>query len=355
MTGQSARGRQLPLSASTIVALSHKPRWAAAVLASALLAGCAADQGASVIRQDRIDAAQRADIAARWKPRLVLGDEALLRGEPIRSPASAKASGMFYPAPTPAAGLAALMAHSAIESNAQNDRRRAEADAADAVAAPYQDRVARTPPERLLTAALQRSRVGARPLLPTIKGTPAAADASVAASADPEVRLTPVYRMAQSQRAILLDLAVHAVVHGRGGDRAFETLVRVVSDPLPEDGTAARERWLARDGEPLEEGLVALLSTAIDLAADDLSGQFDAAGAPAVAGAAGVSGAAGSAGAAGAAGATTSRLKVGDQTAYERGTVLRESCGRVTLRTLRGWVVDAPKAQPAADCKAAAG
>ena len=78
-------------------------------LACLLLAGCAADQGASVIRQDRIDAAQRADIAARWKPRLVLGDEALLRGEPIRSPASAKASGMFYPAPTPAAASSATV------------------------------------------------------------------------------------------------------------------------------------------------------------------------------------------------------------------------------------------------------
>jgi len=59
----------------------------------------------------------------------------------------------------------------------------------------------------------------------------------------------------------------------------------------------------------------------------------------------------------GAAGATTSRLKVGDQTAYDRRTVLRESCRPVTLRTsrtLRGGVVDAPKAQPATGCEAVA-
>lgn len=66
--------------------------------------------------------------------------------------------------------------------------------------------------------------------------------------------------------------------------------------------------------------MTSLLASAIELGVSDASGQFEGHQQA----------------------EASQRLRVGGDERVERGRLLRTSCGRITVRSLRVWVIDAP-------------
>jgi hypothetical protein len=135
-----------------------------------------------------------------------------------------------------------------------------------------------------------------------------------------------VYSLTQDQRAIVLDNTV--AFYPEGGSKApvYQNTVRVVSQPRTEEDLAAY--WSGEDGEKLKAEASALLAESLRIAlAETRRGEADAALVQ-----------------------KTFRYPEGSSERIERAGMVSESCDRLVLKTLRGWMLSVPKRAAAADC-----
>ena len=276
-----------------------------------MAAGCSSGTSPAVTRKDGLSADQRQLVSANWQPRLVTVDGALLRGMVVDGPDLGQTP-ILYPAPSVGAGIAGVFIHSAMVAGSADSKRKAAQDAADAVTTPYQPAVQATTSAALLAAALRSSTRGSERQLLTA--------GNAGRRNQPEILFAPIYRLTPDERALVLDLGIQARPDGASSDHHFETMVRVVSAAVDGSGDEARQVWLADGGAPLRTAMEQLMTTGVDLGVADVTGQLDAAS-PAQ---------------------TTYRLQIGGDQRFERGSSLRTDCGRATIRSLRGWVIQAP-------------
>ncbi len=241
-----------------------------------------------------------------------------------------------YVVPGPAGLLAAIFTHAAIQNGVSASARQREQQEADRVLEPYRAALQAWPAEALWQAAAA--------------GSPLVLWAGVgAAPAGTVVDAAPLFTMAQDEGVLLLDVAVRRA--GAAG-AAAETVVRVVSSPLPlqpatelASATAApsasaasaaspavaaaappqRQHWVADDARALKRTAAAMFAHALVLALRHAGP--DEAELP----------------------MRTHRYIQGGQQRSERARQLSGNCQRAVLRTLRGALISVPL-PPSAEC-----
>jgi len=217
---------------------------------------------------------------------------------------------ILYPAPSLAAGLAAVLTHAGIESSrrsAEKERLQAEADK---VLEPYVAVLRGFKHAELFQQAL-------------IKATPARRTSLVDAAAKPGgaalVVLAPVFFMPQDQSALVLETEVAIHAHGPATEQpAYRNVVRVVSTPRDEDKPDAF--WLANHGSNLKQAAAALMAESLSIALQEAAGAFAGIQAP----------------------QRTVRYVEGKSEKMERAHIIRSGCDRLVVKTLRDTLLSVP-------------
>ncbi|MBB2484204.1 hypothetical protein H5407_03085 [Mitsuaria sp. WAJ17] len=231
---------------------------------------------------------------------------AVWRGIPAAE-SGGQAGGMAYPAPNALGFLAAILTHAALAQGAQSAQRNERQQKADEVLVPYAAQLASQSSRELALAAL----VGMPELQVRVleEGGAVPSQALVLA-------VQPVFSLSADQRTLVLDNQVMLYREGEAARPQFSNVVRVVSDPRPEEDPAA---FWAEQGQThlLDEGQRLF---AHSLESVLLAGATSADEVP----------------------AKTQRYLFGKDERAERGRVMAQACGRVLVRTLREGLLSVP-------------
>jgi hypothetical protein len=248
-----------------------------------------------------------------WSLRLPEADKPVFQGVVnFDSAGNSTGNAFMYPAPGLVGLLVAVAAHAAIESSTQRNQRSQIQLQADQVLLPYQPVLESLSYRELAQKALERTAHG---------GEKQVADFASQRGAGWLVESNAVFSMTQDAAAIMLDhvLVIRAPddVSSTAGKPRF---VRVVSIPAP-SGTVATERWTANQGEALKQQSIQLLAESLDVALGPLAAASAEAERP----------------------YKTIRYPLGNVEAMERAQVLKESCDRLVIKTLRGDLMSVPR------------
>lgn len=230
---------------------------------------------------------------------LSLGASVSWRGVSPEEGAGSK-GGILYPAPNVGGLLVAVLTHAAIVRGVRSSERDAQQSAADKVLEPHTAVITELSAERLLDAARLR--------LPRL-----------AAERDVVVQMSPTFSLTSDQRTIVLDNALRVHSPHMPAEVLFENTVRVIS--APRDGEDPTAHWTGDEGRLLKEEVAAMLAHSIELS---LLGVPAADSSP----------------------FRTQRYRFGTAQRMERGQAVAGGCGRVVLRTLRGWLMSVPASAP---------
>jgi len=218
---------------------------------------------------------------------------------------------MLYPAPDFAGFLVGVATHAALQS-AQNDAHLEEQrKVSDQILTPYRQVLDEIRVHATFRLALQMSESGA--------GVDVAEESQE--TTVPEVTLAAHAIMAQSRRALIVDLVAKVRDPTVPDDTAgYVHRVRVISDAIDVNHNRVNDYWLSDDGQPLKQMVSSLLAQAIDLFAADATRHLQSPEQKQI----------------------TARYQFGDEQRRERAVLLEQSCSRQTLRTLRGWILSVP-------------
>jgi len=291
-------------------------RTLASILSAALLLCACASGNAPVQRHSSLQP-ESVPSDAVFAFRVGDNDAVTFRGAIDQSaPGSTTGWAMLYPAPDVISFFAAVGTHAALASQHQSKQISRRQEAANAVLTPYRSVVDGIRHRDLLQAALTKKsfRYAVRVVEPDV------ADAS-----DWIVHTAPVFAMTQDETAIILDTAIQVFGPADRKMPAYQNIVRVVSG-LP-DGSSPGTDWMANDGAALKTIVESQFLRSLDLAILDVTTNP----VPAE-------------------GQKTVRYRLGTAERVERGQVLRENCGEVVLRTLRGWVMAVPRSGGSQGC-----
>lgn len=271
-----------------------------AALASALVCGPVAAQGTAA-------APATPEPGAILLLRPPPSPEVAWRGQLPTEGTGVRSGGMVYPGGAGVIGLlVGVFTHAAIEGGVQSAARKREQEEADKVLEPYRAALHGWNSQALWQAALA---------LDTGVKLAEAGEASAAPGTRALLAL-PVFTMAADESALVLDVAIKT--HGAQGAAPAEATVRVVSSPLPEG--ESRTLWSADDAARLKRTAAAMLAHALRLAVRHEVVLDDSAVPP-----------------------RTLRYLQGAQERTERGQPLEQTCRRLVMRTLRGWLKSVPQ------------
>jgi hypothetical protein len=229
-----------------------------------------------------------------------------LHGMPNHDKNGGPAGAMLYPAPGLAGFVGGLMGHAFIN-GVMRDKETARMYAeADVMLQPYQSTLAGYKHNELVKASLEQLGAGA--------GKRSAPAGTAAASGETLVDSMPAFYMTQDQRALVLENAISVLPHGAASP--FQQVIRIVSPVQAADTTTAA--WFDNHAALLRRVSARMLAQSIDIALADAPA--DAATAP----------------------FRTVRYPEGGIERMERAQVIREHCGQLVLRTLRGNLMAVP-------------
>lgn len=233
-----------------------------------------------------------------------------LHGMPNRDKNGGSTQSMLYPAPGLAGFIGALAAHAAVNS-AMRDKETARMYAeADAMLQPFQTALADYKHHELVKASLADLDPGAG------AGKRVAPAGTAAAAGETLVDSVPAFFMTADQRALVLDNAIAVLPSGAASP--YQQVIRVVSPVQAPDTTAAN--WFDNHAAMLRRVSARMLAQSVEIALADMP----AAAAP------------------GTEAFRTVRYPEGGVERMERAQVVREHCGMLVLRTLRGNLMAVP-------------
>lgn len=288
-----------------------------------LLAGCATSATGPQVR--RVDDATAKRLDGGWVA-LIGEDHAFPFNGEYRDSKANSGYQMLYPAPNFVGFLAGVATHAALQS-AQNDAQIEERrKVSDEVLQPFRQVLSEIQVHDVFKRALRLSKSGS--------------EISVAnrssGMALPEVELAAHAIMAQSRRALIVDLVAKIKDSSLAANNAdasgYVHKVRVISDPMEVRDNSVDDYWLADDGHQLKQTVARLLARAIDLFVTDATRHLRPVQEKQI----------------------TARYQFGNEHRTERVVLLERTCARQTLRTLRGWVLSVPvldSRKAEADCK----
>lgn len=258
------------------------------------------------------------DVAA--TPRLrfhVPGETVAFHGVVSNDGAGLKDGPILY-AGGPAGLVAGVIAHSLI-SNSRRQRQKDEIAAqADAVLDPYADAIAGLRQRDLLVRSLAGM---------TTAGGKSIGDEGAAGAETWVIDYVPVFAMNQDRRAIVLDNDVSITRLNGPAGASYRNTIRIVSAPVPVQDT---DWWEVDHFANIAAEGARLLAMSFDLALSDARWDPPAAATPSA--------------------QRTLRFLVGADERMERAEPIGQTCDRIVMRTLRGWIQSAPPSRtPATD------
>jgi hypothetical protein len=224
---------------------------------------------------------------------------------------------MMYAGP-PAAALVGVIAHGVIESHEQAREKKNKNALGDIVLAPYRPFLSHFSNIELMRRALDGL---------TTHGDKVLIQFSEKAGPGWLIECSPEFFMTQDARALVLHNSI--VIHSpdAASPATFKNVVEVVSPPRDSVGADSENTWMIDDGAQLAGVSVDLVRESVNLALNEVRGDF-----------AGHSAA-----------YRTIRYPRGGSERMERAQILRETGQRMVLKTLRGWIMSVPVAAPAAE------
>lgn len=232
-----------------------------------------------------------------------------LHGMPNHDKNGGPAGAMMYPAPGLAGFVGGLMGHAFIN-GVMRDKETARMYAeADVMLQPHQATLADYKHHELVKASLEQLGAGG--------GKRYAPAGTAAASGETLVDSMPMFYMTQDQRALVLENAISVLPHGAASP--YQQVIRIVSPVQAADTTTAA--WFDNHAALLRRVSARMLAQSIDIALADTPA--DAGTAP----------------------FRTVRYPEGGIERIERAQVIREHCGQLVLRTLRGNLMAVPAGQ----------
>jgi len=229
--------------------------------------------------------------------------------------AGTDASAMLYPVPSLIALPFVVLAHGLIVEGAKSSQKSSIQQAADKVLGPYKPVI-----DSMTMAGLVGD--GARRL--STPGEKRLAPRDQAGNDGFLLETLPVYAMTQDERAILIDNVVRVYKPGARETPEFAGIVRVVSTPLPKDITPS-DYWLKDDGKRMRDLSAELWAESVDIGLGEWSAPHDGP-------------------------EKTYRYAEGAAERMERAKLLREVCGHLVVKTLRGEFLSIPKRGPLQAC-----
>ena len=281
--------------------------WLSALVSSVFLSSAAPASAQEFKAPINIPSAASSDSI--WAVRVPERDPVAFFGMANFDNAGGGPGNMLYPAPNALGFLVAVLAHAAVADSARTAERQRIQNEADKVLAPYLTVIRDLKHRDVLDAALRWVEV---------KGTK-----QVLASAESEVGkwlvdVLPVFALTQDQSAVILDNVITVRSPQEPRQIVYQNTVRVAM--TPRDHAPSADEWLADQGALSRVAASALSAEALNLAYRDHQANVsnkDSA-------------------------ARTVRYREGNAVRIERATVLSEACGRIMLRTLRGWLKSVP-------------
>jgi hypothetical protein len=222
---------------------------------------------------------------------------------------------MLYPAPNIGGFLAAILTHGLLIESAKKGQKDALQVSADKVLLPYKDVLDKFNHRDLMERSLAKTSLGASGRLVDASGEPGSGT---------RVEIAPGFSLTQDQTAIVLDSAIVIAKPGTTSDTAYRNTIRVVSSGVSTGDPVVF--WTANDGAKLKEESARLVAEALDLAFNDASAGIEKEPAP----------------------YRTVRYRQGSTEKMERAQVLSDRCGRLAIRTLRGFLMSVPASRTSA-------
>jgi len=222
---------------------------------------------------------------------------------------------MMYPAPNAVGLLAGIVTHGIINGAAKRKQKQRLVDAADQVLVPYQTLFAAYTTKLLLQGSVQRDALRKDGDRVFFIGEPSAADWLIVSE--------PAFRFSADQRALLIDNAIAVYSPDSRATPAYKNLVRIVATPMegPDENLAGS--WLKDDGSLFKQTMEELYAESLALAIRLMPSSGAMIGVDANA-------------------ARTIRYVLGATEKMERGQLMFEDCGRVTIKTLYGTIMSVP-------------
>jgi hypothetical protein len=232
-----------------------------------------------------------------------------LHGMPNHDKNGGPAGAMLYPAPGLAGFVGGLMGHAFVNGMMRDQETARMYAEADVMLQPYQATLAGFKHHELVKASLEQLGAGA--------GKRYAPAGTAAASGETLVDSMPAFYMTQDQRALVLENAISVLPHGVASP--YQQIIRIVS-PVQAAATTTAV-WFDNHAALLRRVSARMLAQSIEIALADTPA--DTATAP----------------------FRTVRYPEGGIERMERAQVIREHCGQLVLRTLRGNLMAVPAGQ----------
>ncbi len=286
----------------------------------ALVAGLATTQAHAAVLAEGVrlnvtpaQAAQTQD----WAVRLPNETNLQFRGVLGNESAGGSGSAMLYPAPNVAGLVAALVTHGLLNSATRKREATLAQEAANKVLDPYRGLIGDLRHDDMLQLALAQRRAN---------GKSRVAVPGEAPGADWMFVVEPVFSMTQDQNALLLDIAVVVYAPNAPAAPAYQNALRVVSAPIASDDPLVF--WSENKGQNLKVVSAQLMAMALELAANeaDKSSPKEVES--------------------NATNQRTMRYLQGKSERIERAELLRVTCDRAVIKTLRGGLMWVPLKQP---------
>ncbi len=254
-----------------------------------------------------------------WAVRLPNEIKVEFRGVLSNESTSGNGGAMLYPAPHIAGFVAALVTHGLLNSVTRKREESALQTAANQVLDPYRGIIGDFRYDELFQLALEQMLIQKQKYK---DGKVRIAVPGEAPSADWMFITEPVFSMTQDQRALVLDSAVVVYAPNAPAAPFYQNALRVVSAPIASDDPLVF--WSEQKGQNLKTTNAQLVAMALELAAAEVNSvtpkQSDMGGKN----------------------HRTVRYTHGKSEKMERAELLRVSCDRAVMKTLRGGVMSVP-------------
>jgi hypothetical protein len=245
-----------------------------------------------------------------WAVMIPKEDKVDYRGVVSFDKAGQGTGAMLYP--TGGLGIAGLLVgiatHAAIVGGAKSSQKTAMQLKADEVLLPYRPVLDKYTNQELLQSSLQ---------LTTISSNTKLIPSSEKSITDQTIESSPVFSLTQDQSTIVLENTISISTASKASTNAYQNTVKVVSSLR--SGTEHTKFWTDNQGEKLKEVSARLMAYSLDMAINDLKNNSKNDKPQ-----------------------KTFRYMEGDTEKMERGELISETCNRLVMKNLRGWLVSIP-------------
>ncbi|MDB6060431.1 MAG: hypothetical protein JWM78_534 [Verrucomicrobiaceae bacterium] len=215
----------------------------------------------------------------------------------------------LYPAPNLVGFLAAIATHAAIVDSVNNGKKTDLQTNADKILVPYKS----------VVSGFSYDMLKEQSLIKISQNNQKIGTAIPSAEVDSwTLESVPVYIFSQDQKTLTLQNSVTVYFSNKSTAIVYQNLIKIISDPIFEKNPV--EYWTQNEGEKLKNLSAELLAQSLKIATEEASKDPDIDVAT----------------------YKTFHYYRGESEQIERGQLIANSCNRIVIRNLRGWIMSVP-------------